>query len=135
MFSHNHQAVQGDICLQGQQELISDILCRVKFLLHLRRAKSAESVSYKPFSPERKETDNNPDGIEARRGICSQRKCINNEQEARSNVQALIQNRIAFRPFCRDKSIRKEIKNRAYPAECVNEKFWIHKICLRRNEN
>lgn len=89
-FSYSHLAVRVDIFLLIQPELISDMHCLMKPLQLLHQMYDAESVSCKPFTTEREQTNGNPDSIETCCGIRTQIKRVNDEQCSRKDIDALI---------------------------------------------
>jgi hypothetical protein len=105
-----------------QMELINDNRKnRLKVFQRGHSACAAALVARQPFSPQRNKTDGNPHRIETRCGIRLQRQRVNDKKNSRHDIYALIQKRIALSLLERHKRVCKQIQNRTYPAEDVDD--------------
>ena len=103
-FAYSHQVARDDICPLFQKGSSNDnARNRVKFPPPARRALSAELTSCKPSLTQRDHADADPRHVQPRGRIGAQIKRVD------------------------DRSIRHDIKNRADPAEDVNDDVDGHK--------
>jgi len=85
----------------------------------------------KPFSPEREKTNANPGSVETSGGVSLEIQRIDNKQDPRADVHALIKHRIALGLFQGDECVRDQIRNCADPAESFNEEVYIHNVIIK----
>lgn len=82
-------------------------------------------ISLEPFAPQREQTDGDPHRVETCGGICAECERVNDEECARHDVHALIEERITVRLFERDQRVRQEEEDGTRPAEDVDEELMI----------